>query len=124
MINQDKEYTLKRTARRISNNDSFMGSILRAYFGGEIDFDKSAKELNCSIESLIKLSLCTTPRRSPEFFISDVQKISEHTGINKTLIANIIRTIDSINSLRGMPEEHGDKLLLAARDQIKPNKDL
>jgi hypothetical protein len=46
-----------------------------------------------------RLALCNRPRTQAPDFADDVKRIAEHTGVDVTTLAQLVRTTDSLDSL-------------------------
>lgn len=110
---------LRAAAARLEGDPFFMASALADYRSEMRLTDRQlANALDCRVEALTTLALCRIPRFDDEkLFLSDVQTISKYVGCDWKELAKIVRTVQSLATLKrftGMPE---DQLLKAARDK-------
>lgn len=103
-------------ARRVENDPFFVASVLREYAHGEglTEADLAAR-LGIPEEDLDRLRLCRCPDPAAPDFRRDLERIAAHTGAQPGVLAQIIRQVASLNTLR--QAEHADGGLRAARDR-------
>lgn len=110
---------LRAAAARLEGDHFFMASILADYRTVlRLNDQQLAKVLDCNIEALMSLAFCRIPHLGDEkLFLSDVQAIAKYVGCDWKELARVIRTVQSLATLRrftGAPEE---QVLKAARDK-------
>lgn len=118
---------LKAAAARLESDPFFMASILAEYRSQmRLNDQQLARNLRCASEGLINLALCRTPRLDDSrAYLADIQAIAEYVGCDWRELAKIVRTAQSLTTLKrfnGLPEQ---QLLKAARDKPhspKPGK--
>jgi len=123
MSKNDTDYLLKLAASRAAESDYFLAKVLRAYEKFEkLTSAETARHLGCTPETLIRLALCRRPYSGdPGRFKDDVNRIAEHFGLDVAKIANLVRYVDTMESLSESPQltsvvsDRG--ILLTARDQ-------
>jgi transcriptional regulator with XRE-family HTH domain len=116
---------LRAAAARLEGDPLFMASTL-AHYRTELRLNDQqlAKALGCNVEALTSLALCRTPRVEDEkLFLSDVQAIAKYVGCDWTELAKVIRTAQSIETLKRFTGAPTDQLLKAARDKHGDHED-
>ncbi len=128
MKTNEIDHLLKQAASRAAESDYFFAKVLRAYekFEGLTHLEL-AQHLRCTNETLIRLALCRRPDSGdPARFKADVEQVAAHFGIDAAQLANLVRYVDTMESLSqspqltGVPTDTG--ILLTARDQEHPNE--
>lgn len=110
---------LRAAVARLEGDPFFMASILAGYRSEmRLSDQQLAKNLVCSVEALMSLALCRAPRlEDAHLFLSDIQAIAKYAGCDWKELVRVVRTVQSLTTLRrfaGMPE---NQLLKAARDK-------
>lgn len=109
-------------ARRVAADRFFLASALAPYARDEGLNDAGlARALGCEVAALARLRLCRRPTGEAAAFRADVARIADHFGIERGLLAQIVRRADAIAGLRAASDDaagrDGRGLLLAARDR-------
>lgn len=110
---------LRAAATRLEGDSSFMASVLAGY-RAELQLNdwQLAKILGCNVDALTSLALCRTPRLNDEkLFLSDVQAIAKYVGCDWQELAKVLRTTQSLRTLKQFIGTSEDQLLKAARDK-------
>lgn len=110
-------------ARRVGEDPFFLASALAAYARGiGLDDPALARLLGCAVATLPHLRLCRRPGGEAAAFRADVARIADRFGVDRAILAQIIRWADAVAGLHAASTadaargEHG--LLLAARDRV------
>jgi len=83
-----------------------------------------ARRLRCDASVLTRLSLCFAPDSDTEFR-SSVERIAGHCGADAKKLAELLREVDAVRTMRGesSAEVRTSGLLLAARERkSKPKR--
>src|SRR6266581_194839 len=115
---------LRAAAARLEGDPFFMASVLAEYRSQmRLNDQQLAKALSCTAQALTTLALCRTPRLDDaESFLADVQTIAKYAECDWRELAKVVRTVQSLGTLKrftGMPES---QLLKAARDRVSDHK--
>ena len=115
---------LRAAATRLEGDSFFMASALADYRNEfRMNDQQLAKMLDCDVAALTPLAFCRTPRLDDEkVFLSEVQAIAKYVGCDWKELARVVRTMQSLATLKrfsGVPE---DQLLKAARDKHGKDK--
>ena len=115
---------LQWLARRASTDPFFAGRALAEYRAMHgIDDRNLAKLLQCRVEDIVLLALCRCPHDQEARFQEDVRRISAFASCNPVALAQLLREVAAVASLRG--EAAGNLLqglLMAARDRRNRGK--
>ncbi len=80
---------LSNLARQAEERPGFIASRLAAYQRAKhLDDADLATQLDCSVDNLTHIRLCTLPR--PDYFDEDVQRIAEHVHADPAALAQIL----------------------------------
>ena len=117
---------LRWFARRASTDAFFLGRALAEYQAMHgIDDQKLAEMLQCTIETLARLALCRCPDDQGARFREDVRRIAAFTSCNAAGLAQLLREVAAVASLRKEGSEASSQdLLMAARDRRSSGKPL
>lgn len=122
----DEHRVLRVAAERAGNDPFFMGFELRAYkeiFG--LDDKELASFLQCTSESLARLSLCRRPDMTSALFRDEIEQIAAYCSANAERLTELVRQAGSVRSFRGMPTHIPmpvpTGMMAAARDR-RPRK--
>lgn len=110
---------LQALVARLEGDPFFMASVLAEYRSQmRLNIQQLAGNLRCTGEALTNLALCRTPRLDdPKSYLADIQEIAKYAGCDWRELAKVVRTAQSLATLKrfgGMPEH---QLLRAARDK-------
>jgi hypothetical protein len=110
---------LRAAVARLEGDPFFMASVLAAYRTALRLHDRHiAKALDCNVEALTSLAFCRTPRLDDEkLFLSDIQAIAKYVRCDWGELASMIRTAQSVSTLKRFSGGPEDQLLKAARDK-------
>lgn len=125
-MDTDKDLVELRAAiARLEGDPFFVASILANYRAEfHLSDQQIAKALNCSSQALTNLALCRTPRSGDEgLFLSDIQTIAKYVGCDWKELAKIVRTVQSLATLKRLSEAAEHQLLKAARDKRRDKND-
>ena len=114
-------------AKRASEDPTFLGYHLQEYrkMNG-LDETALTRFLECPHDSLTKLALCLHPDPHTGSFRDNVERIAVHCAANPLKLAQLIREVDSVQTMRSasafvVPKVPGQSaVLLAARDRTRP----
>ena len=83
-----------------------------------------AARLGCSVETLMHLRLCRTPREQAPIFWQDVGRIASRFSVDADVLSEIVRRGQSLARLRQAAggRKEGGGFLLAARDDERDGK--
>lgn len=115
---------LRWLARRATTDAFFLGKALAEYKAMHgIDDRELAKMLRCTIEAVVRLTLCRRPDDQAAKFREEVQRIATFATCDAERLVQLLREVAAISSLR----EEGSKassqvLLMAARDRRSSGK--
>ena len=119
MTHPHYERLLAYTAQRAKTRPEYLAWVLARYVELErISEDELTHRLEISLVDLPHLALCLRPRA--DHFAADVRQISAKFNINPTVLATVVRLVDSATALaaedtRKAPTDAG--LLMAARER-------
>lgn len=118
-------FELRAAAARLEGDSSFMASALAGYRAElQLNDQQLAKMLDCSVDALTSLALCRTPRLDDEkLFLSDVHAIAKYVGCDWQELAKVVRTTQSLRTLKQFIGTSEDQLLKAARDKHSDRND-
>ncbi len=119
---------LKTLVKKLQAEPEFMASLLANYQREEhLNDDELIAQFDITQNMFIRLALCKRPNSSSPTFASEVKQISEYTNIDPFLLVNMIRQVESIESLSkhtnivskiaDSARKRADGLLAAARDK-------
>lgn len=130
MVTPDRDISLLvELARKLRSNPDFMSHVLFAYQQQEqLSEEDLADQFGAAPEMVVRLSLCKRPIADSPTFASEIRDLSDFTLIDETVLAHVIRQVDSLNELAHLigtgAHEVGDTasatltgLLAAARDR-------
>lgn len=108
-------------ALRASADPFFLGRALAEYQAMHgIRERKLAELLKCSVDALARLALCRHPDDQEARFREDVKRISEFTSCSAAQLAQLLREVAAVASLRGEEKtSYSQGVLLVARDRRK-----
>jgi len=102
-------------ARNTGDDPRFMGYLVRRFADSENKgWNDLAQELELSVENVVLLCLCRTPR--PERFQEDLRVICARTGANQDVVARLIRQEQAIVRWQNKSPGTTAGWLLAASD--------
>lgn len=111
-------------ARKAMSDPMFLGHDLYEYcVTNGLGLEALSRELNCSVATIDKLSLCLRPIPESSTFRKDVERISTHCGVDGQKLVEMLREVDSVRSMRNAPipkdssQSDRNALLMAARDR-------
>lgn len=106
-------------ARRASADAFFLGRALAEYQAMHgIDDQKLAEMLRCTVETLARLALCRRPDDQAVKFREEVQRIAAFASCNAERLAQLLREVAAVASLRKEGSDASSQdLLMAARDR-------
>lgn len=116
---------LRAAAARLEGDPFFMASVLANYRTEfRLDDKQLAKALNCKVEALTSLAFCRTPRLDDEkLFLSDLQEIARYVDCDWNELARVVRSVQSLATLKRFSGMSEVQLLKAARDKHNdPNR--
>ena len=116
---------LRAAVARLERDSFFLASTLASYRAQFRSNDQQlAKMLSCNAEGLMSLALCRTPRLEDEkMFLMDIQKIAKYANCDWAELAKIVRTVQSLTTLKRFAGATEDQLLNAARDKLPTSDD-
>ncbi len=107
---------LKRLARRVENDPSFLACLLDEYARAEgLDDAALARELGCQPADLTGVRLCRAPRADPASFRDDVRQVAQRFALPLDRFLEIVRQGEALCRLRGGAADPAG-FLMAARD--------
>lgn len=125
----DNEPILNWAATRASDDPVFLGYYLREYRSmNGLDELGLAQFLECAHDSLTRLALCLHPDPHSDTFRDNVERVAVHCAANPLKLAQLIREVDSVQTMRSAPVFHLSQVrghgpaLLAARDRTGHRK--
>ena len=115
------ETLMHRAAETASTRPAFLGWVLARYQEIEgIASDALQIKLRASEAAWPRLQVCLRPRA--ESFLTDLTQIAEEFGLDRTLLASIIRRVDAVLMVQGCKHHQEAGTLLAARSRKKVEK--
>jgi hypothetical protein len=116
---------LRAAAARLEGDSSFLASALAGYRAElRVSNQQLAQMLDCSVDALTSLAFCRTPRLNNEkLFLSDVQAIAKYVDCDWQELAKVVRTMQSLGTLKQFVGTSEDQLLKAARDKHGDHND-
>lgn len=116
---------LRAATARLERDPSFMASALADYRAElRLNDQQLAKALDCNVEALTSLAFCRTPRLDDEkLFLADVQAIAKYVGCDWKELARVVRTVQSLTTLKRFTGTPEDQLLKAAREKYGDHYD-
>jgi hypothetical protein len=95
---------LKGLSRRLQGDPAYMAYVLAMYKKQEgLDDEDLATYLNSFPEFVLRLELCKRPEADALDFAEQVRSLSDFTLIDETVLAHIIRQVDSLALLANNP---------------------
>jgi hypothetical protein len=131
----EKTQQLRRLAFRLRSNSDFMASALAVYKEQEkLDDFHLARRLRMEEDRLPFLALCKRPNSESEHFAAQVRQVSQYTGADPTVLAQLVRQVEAVAGLSSLPANtasaassaHSASPFLAAardRDQVAEPQD-
>lgn len=112
---------LRHAADRALKREEYLGWVLTAYQKAE-DWSeaKVRKYLGVTEANWSRLALCLRPR--PETFLKDVTQIAETFGIDRGVLAALIRRVDAVEVIQKRSELGRAGTMLAARTRKEKNR--
>lgn len=109
-------------ARRVGEDPFFLASAFAEYARGMgLDDAGLANLLGCTVAILPHLRLCRRPGGEAAAFREDVARIADRFGVDRAVLAQIVRWADAVAELRAASAadaaREGRGVLLAARDR-------
>lgn len=122
-------HQLQLMSARLQNDSTFMAWIINAYQKQEkLSTYQLSKILGTTENVLVKLALCKRPNANSNDFGKQVAQIASYTNIDLTLLANMIRQVESVmtlsekTSVKSMTSKDPAQLgFSAARDRSEEN---
>jgi hypothetical protein len=112
---------LEMAAHRASERPWMLGATLEQYCRIEgMTREQLSSQLGCSSELLAWLCLCRRP--ASEHFARDVMRIAERFHIDAPKLAQVVRHVDTVATIREAANTGGESVLLAARDRGERTK--
>jgi transcriptional regulator with XRE-family HTH domain len=118
-------------AERLQEDPAYMASVLRAYRRTEgLTVERLIERLGTSANMVSRLAICKRPASDSPKFAAQVREIAEYVNVDAVLLANVIRQVDALTGLAGLPAVEGETatgpriaplasgLLSAARDRV------
>jgi hypothetical protein len=122
MTHPRHERLLDYAAQRAKARPDYLGWVLTRYIERErIAEEELAQRLGIAAHDLPHLALCLRPRA--DHFATDVRQISTKFNINPTVLATVVRLVDSIEALAARDSQEQSAhpgLLMAARARKHP----
>ena len=128
---QEVVQQLASLAHRLRKNPRFMSYVLDSVMKQErLEEQSLANALDASPAMLARLALCRRPDASSPRFSNEIRQIAGHTQIDASLLAQMIRQVESVERLAERPEategevaesgagRYARGLLAAARDRV------
>src|SRR5262245_19272041 len=84
----------------------------------EMEWPDVAKELGASVDDLVLLCLCRTPR--PDHFAEDIAVICKRTGVKEDVLTRILRQEQAMKRWQEKTSSDVKGWLLAASDRDEP----
>lgn len=122
---------LSMLAERLRNNDRYMAWVLEVYRRQErMTVEALAEKLDAAPERYALLAICKRPERESDTFGDQVRQIAAYTNVNPAVLGNLIRQVDSLQTLAGASQEQAVQdsgrhmaplnagVLAAARDRV------
>lgn len=114
-MNPNANSTLHLLAEKLRDDPDFMAFILDQFCKQEgISVLELPESLGIMPEMVTRLALCRKPNPDTVDFARSVREIADYTFADEAVLANVIRRVSSIHSLRSAKEE---AFLAAARDR-------
>jgi hypothetical protein len=115
MSNPPVSTAVRLLAEKLRSNPDFMAFVLEQFCKQEaITFAELPAALEIMPEMVTRLALCRTPDPDAADFAKHVREIAYYTLGDEAVLANVIRRVNSIQSLTSAKEE---AFLAAARDR-------
>ncbi len=110
----NRQELLARAAENASKRSEFLGYLFSLYSRAHsLNRTEMAKELDCSEEKVIQMSLCLRPGRGARNFSEDVDRISSRFSVDSHRLITVVRSAEALEAFQGVAS-HG--LLMAARE--------
>lgn len=98
---------LRKLAERLRDEPELMAGTLGRFRVIEgISEDELANRLNTSPLGIARLALCNRPHSESPDFSDQVRQIAEYAQVEQSAIANLIRHVESVETLAKYPGEH------------------
>ena len=106
---------LQILAAKTSFDKNYLGWVINQYMNAyNYTEDQLASILQCDLESVVKLKLCSMPREST--LVGDVRTIAEYANCNNLALLRIIREANAVEGMKSEENDEGKGFLMAARD--------
>jgi hypothetical protein len=113
---------LERAAKRLERDPFFFASPLAAYaLSEDLDDAALAERLKCSRENLTMIRLCRAPEA--DRFAADIDDVAKRFTADPYALAAAVRHGQAVERMRARQPEHADGMLLAARDDDRPEEE-
>jgi hypothetical protein len=107
---------LENLALRLENDPFFLGSILKLFArSAGLEEPHLAERLGCSLQTLVLVRLCRSPREEPGLFQKDIARIVAKYQLDADVLTDAVRRGQAILHLRAR-QTGAAGTLLAARD--------
>jgi hypothetical protein len=124
-VDKNTLHQMQKMANKLQDNPLYMAWVVSLFQKQEHITDYQLIELiKTDEESIAKLSLCKRPNSDSAEFAKQIKQISEYTNIDITFLANMIRQVESVESIskklrepNKRSEETWQLGLAAARDR-------
>ena len=111
---------LERAAKRLEQDPFFFACPLAAYaLSEDLDDAALAARLTCSPENLTMIRLSRAPEA--DRFAADIDEVATRFAADAQALAVAVRHGQAVERLRSRKPEHTDGVLLAARDDDRPD---
>jgi hypothetical protein len=113
---------VQRALQRAAADPFFLASALEAYRSlNGLDDTALADYLDCSLEDMIRLAFCRRPVTDAMTFRREVEQIAAYASVRAERLAQLLREVDSLETLRKSPTTKPG-FLMAARDRVDEEK--
>ena len=121
MKSDNEAAVLRRAAARARTRPEFLARVLAAYQGIEGMTEKRLREhLGVTVAIWPRLELCLRPRA--EAFLRDVTQIAQGFGIDRGVLAAVIRRVDAVEIVQRREQPGRAGTLLAARTRKRKRR--
>ncbi len=112
---------LRQAAARARARPEFLGRVLAVYQDIERMTETRLREhLGVTVANWPRLGLCLRPRA--EAFLKDVTQIAEEFGIDRGVLAAVIRRVDAVEIIQRREQPGRAGTLLAARTRKRKRR--
>lgn len=123
MSRRPSSRVIQRALQRAAADPFFLASALEAYRSlNGLDDTALADYLDCSAEDVTRLAFCRRPVTDALTFRREVEQIAAYASVRAERLAQLLREIDSLETLRKSPTTRPG-FLMAARDRVDEEKD-